>query len=281
MDGEDVVNSSDQEFDRPNPLANVGSRAIQEMLDTAFDDRMSSKRFSKELQRTEAAPGTQVIRDRWEAYFLAFYENTLCKEQVQSLLIVCLVPACLELTKWDLSVNTKVPTGEDIERFLPVITKRIRGYGKDGAPAFSVIKEGLRHVITCLQFRFKDFILNKSERLRLTSCVNKLHDEGKITQISTRDRHWVTAQIVTRLVSGMFAQALTGGTLSWDVTISRALSILLQSALACRAGEVGFSQGYDHLFAMRYEHIEVKVVFINGQWQFIALVDVLFTKTSK
>lgn len=78
---DDPINSSDQEFEaRPNPFTNVGSRVIEDLLDNTFEDRMESKKFSKQLNRNDGAPGTRRLRNRWEVYFLSFYSQTLQKK---------------------------------------------------------------------------------------------------------------------------------------------------------------------------------------------------------
>jgi len=175
-----------------------------------------------------------------------------------------------------------MPTSQDIERFLPVIVKYIRGYGENGVPGYAYIRGGLKHLIVCLQFRFAKFSLIKHERLRIASVVNELLDSGKITKNSTHEKHWITAQLIDKLTRSVFEQALTKGTLSWDVVISKCLSLVLQSAIAGRAGEVMRSQDYEEVICLRYEHVNMKVVSLAAEnWRLEALINVNYEKGVK
>jgi hypothetical protein len=71
-------NSSDLEFEeRPDPYADAGMRSIQEMMDHAFEDRISSKKFSKTLPQAEGSPKTEYITRLWMNRFMSFRLLTL------------------------------------------------------------------------------------------------------------------------------------------------------------------------------------------------------------
>jgi hypothetical protein len=44
--------------------------------------------------------------------------------------------------------------------------------------------------------------------------------------------------LVRKLSAGLFKNALTNGTINWDVTIAKSFSIVLTAALACRTGDI-------------------------------------------
>jgi hypothetical protein len=83
-----------------------------------------------------------------------------------------------------------------------------------------------------------DFTLSRNESERITSTVLSLLKEGKLTKEPCWERCWVGAFMVRRLVTALFKDALFNGTINWDVTISKALAIVMVAALTARAGDV-------------------------------------------
>ena len=80
-------NSDDLVFS-PNPSskkkrAGAGEKSIQEMLITAVDDRIASKREVKQLEFGRGAPGTQSAQSLWVRRFESFREHTLQQDPTQ------------------------------------------------------------------------------------------------------------------------------------------------------------------------------------------------------
>lgn len=76
---EDEINSSDVEFEAPpaNRFASAGKESIKAIIANATEDRLKSKKFSKQLQFTRGRPGTQYRNMLWYNRFEAFREHTL------------------------------------------------------------------------------------------------------------------------------------------------------------------------------------------------------------
>jgi hypothetical protein len=61
------LNSSDIEFgDAPaNPFRNAGKASIKAIIENASQDRIASKKFSKQLTFVKGRPGTQYRSHLW------------------------------------------------------------------------------------------------------------------------------------------------------------------------------------------------------------------------
>lgn len=60
--------------------------------------------------------------------------------------------------------------------------------------------------------------------------------------------------IVTRYIS----YAIGEGVRNWDVAWSKVASVILQSALASRCGDILLAEGYDAKYCLTWEHIDVR-----------------------
>ncbi|KAJ9636756.1 hypothetical protein H2199_007750 [Coniosporium tulheliwenetii] len=200
MEDDADFNSSDLEAEPPaNPHADLGGRAIMSMLNNAFEERKNSKFTVKNMTLTMGAPGTRHERDRWGNMFYAFFKDVLKKDKA-----------------------SQVPTGEDLVRFVARIPSHLGSTRDSGVPSCLYVQHGLKHVIMVLAFDHAAFTLDKRDRLRLSTTIDGLVKDGAITKDPTRAKQWVTAKLLTRLVSAHFQQAVTEGTRSWDAVISRA-----------------------------------------------------------
>jgi hypothetical protein len=162
-----------------------------------------------------------------------------------------------------------VPKGSDIERFLYTIVKHLHDQTSridptNQAPAFSMVSSGLRRLIGSLKFDFADFNLTVHERLRITNVMEDLYKQGKLTKDPKREVQWLGAFLTRKLATAFLEDALNNGTLSWDVTMSKALSIIWTSALMCRSGDVARNRDYHGLECLIFEHIHLKLGTIEG-----------------
>jgi hypothetical protein len=77
---DEELNSSDIEFDeptRPNPFAVAGKASLDAIIASATEDRVASKKFSKQLTFTKGRPGTQYRNSLWFRRFETFRQHTL------------------------------------------------------------------------------------------------------------------------------------------------------------------------------------------------------------
>ena len=89
-----------------------------------------------------------------------------------------------------------------------------------------------------LKFECAKFHLTSHDTLRLTNVSEQLHQEKKLTKNPKRESQWLGAFVAAKLSTALFQDALVAGTINWDIVISKALSIILTSALMARSGDV-------------------------------------------
>jgi hypothetical protein len=83
-DGDDF-NSSDLEFEAPLAQGDhYGRKSIQDMLESAFEDRIESKKASKLLTDDVGAPISRAQKSLVFNRFKAFYTTTLKKRYVST-----------------------------------------------------------------------------------------------------------------------------------------------------------------------------------------------------
>ncbi|EHL01117.1 hypothetical protein M7I_2806 [Glarea lozoyensis 74030] len=137
--------------------------------------------------------------------------------------------------------------GVNLARFTDIIVNHISGREIDSpAPLQRTLKAGIRVLISSLTFDYPKFALTRNERARLDAVFDTLADEGKLVRGRARkELHWVGTYLVEKMVRAWFQNAIDNGYRSWDIVVHKALSVVLQSALACRAGEICRSKGYE------------------------------------
>jgi hypothetical protein len=63
--------------------------------------------------------------------------------------------------------------------------------------------------------------------------------------------------VVGQMTTALLREALVEGTRSWEVTIQRCLALCLMASLCCRAGEVSWSNLYDGMETLCWEHVTI------------------------
>jgi len=74
-----------------------------------------------------------------------------------------------------------------------------------------------------------------------------------------RKHFWVSTYLIKRIVTVLFNDALYNGTLDWDLTIKRIVSLIFVTALALWAGDITPNKFDDQeLPYLYYEDVELK-----------------------
>ena len=139
----------------------------------------------------------------------------------------------------------------------------------------------MRSVYKSLRFDYKDFHLDKHARARLVSLMKEHLKEGRVTRDPLREKQWVGALLVERLVMAYFQHTLDQGTFNWDTVLLRILSAVLQSTLSCRAGDIARSQRYNGDEYLRWEHVLLKLVQYEGKEIIQAQIVLRYAKGKK
>jgi hypothetical protein len=156
--------------------------------------------------------------------------------------------------------GTATPFGEQIERFLSSIVENVNPRSAHQVPSHKWLQQGLGHLVNSLVFYVKDFTLTKHERVRIATIVNQLFEEGKLTKDPAIERHHIGVFLVRKLATCLLSDALTNGTINWDVTLAKTLSIVLTAALASRTGDITTAPLDVHeLFFLCYKDITLKL----------------------
>ena len=97
-------------------------------------------------------------------------------------------------------------------------------------------------LISALQFKYpskpKQFEIAAGERMRSNAILVEHTEEGRLFKGRRREREYLVQSLLTQMCESWLRDALDNGTVSWDVTLARALSVVLQSALNFRMGDI-------------------------------------------
>jgi hypothetical protein len=225
-------NSSDVEFDPPprNPFHKAGKASVMKMLDHALEDRLASKKKVKQLTFVKGSRSTQYIHALWWNRFTGFRQNTLTKGYGQR--------PIGQTWPTDNCCSPEVsPQSEDLERFFNTIVSRVQPKTNQ-VPSYHWLKSAVAMTIQNCVFHHKDFTLSPHERLRIATLLDSLLQDGRLTMDPSWERNWAGVVVVRKLVSSLVNQAFEEGTMTWDITISKCLSIVLVAALGARTGDV-------------------------------------------
>ncbi|TPX13777.1 uncharacterized protein E0L32_005721 [Thyridium curvatum] len=254
----DDFQSSDLEIDdEPEHFASAGSRSIETMLNTAFEARCQSKIGSKKLKYTAKAPGTQYLSALWANRFQLFRESSLgCDRK-------------------------SVPTADQIIRYLYSIPIQIRGRGEGGAVSFGFVKAGLTYLTNWGIFTFENFRLTPHDTKRISSAMETLVQDGSFTRQPTREEKlWVTSDIAALMIKAVLRDAITNGTLNWDLTIQRVLAVLLLSSIGARSGDIARTNRYKGKQYLSWQDITIRVWPKDPQ-RLCATISLNYTKGNK
>jgi hypothetical protein len=72
-------------------------------------------------------------------------------------------------------------------------------------------------------------------------------------------KQWVSFMILLEMAKRWFTYALTNGTHSWDITLLKVTSVVLQSALSSRSGDITRSQLYEGLECLCWKDITLRL----------------------
>jgi hypothetical protein len=166
---------------------------------------------------------------------------------------------------------------------VDTVVKYIHGRAAESPiPLRKSIRKGILALFSALTFEHPKFNLSKHECSRIDALIDGLSDEGKLLRGRVREKfEWVGVSIVEKMTRSWLQAALDDGCLSWDIIIHKALTVVLQSALACRGGEIARSKGYTVEY-MRWSHLEMKLPPGKNTLDDVRLTGLLkFQKTKK
>ncbi|KAI1867821.1 uncharacterized protein JN550_006962 [Neoarthrinium moseri] len=255
--------SSDGELGKGDMSAHftrARQREREKLLATAAEDRLSSKKFQKQLTPGTGNQNTDYAMSKWAQRFQDVREVTL---------------------KLD---PKSTPSASELERFLTIIPGVIQGQGENGAISYGYLDMGLFYIKKWCEFQFPDFKVTAHDERRFTATLARLERDGVLTKERVQEAQWITSETVHLLSRSMLHDAIQNGTLSWDAIIMKTMSLILQAAVSGRAGDVRRSFRYDdpddddNLRCVCWEHIVMRMDFRDDQRIFTATVTLKHTK---
>ncbi|EMD61597.1 hypothetical protein COCSADRAFT_163032 [Bipolaris sorokiniana ND90Pr] len=217
--------------------SNVGKRSIESMFANATEDFISSEKATKSLKLTRRSRFGEYTIELWYRRLNAFRKHTLGIDDADS----------------------TTPTGEEIERFISIISRHLKPCG-GGVISFSTIRSGIDCLLKGCVFYHADFKVTAHEGSRIQSLVHTLVRNGTLTTDLKVEKQWIGSGLVAKLVDSTYKNALRNGTISWDLTLAKIQSIVLHAALGCRVGDVATSRYDDHdLPFLAYGDITMKL----------------------
>jgi hypothetical protein len=174
------------------------------------------------------------------------------------------------------------PSGDLVLRFLAQIMEPLKS-NVLGKPAYSKnsLKQGLYHLTKRLMFDYVDFKLTPHHVIRINSPFDSLVKEKRLTVRKWRQLQWIGFLALRFIITSYISDAILNGVASWDIQVSKWLSIIVQSSADCRAGEVVRTLGYKGREFLAWSDIEIKLVEGDQFENLQARVTLLWEKESK
>jgi len=152
-----------------------------------------------------------------------------------------------------------VPKSEDLERFFSTIVSRVVPL-TNRVPSYRWLQSGIGATIKDCVFYHKTFTLSAHERLRIATLLDALLQEGKLTRDPSWERNWAGVVVVRKLVCSLIDQAFAEGTMTWDITLAKCLSIVLVASLGARTGDVTVAPRDQHTLPyLVYKDVVIKM----------------------
>jgi len=293
-------NSSDMEMGAPpvrKQAAFHGQASIDEILKHAESDRLTSKVTVKQLQWGHGAPGTQRSQALWLNRFNAFRRHTL----KQSLTTPFTGDDLLRF--FDSIIGTlglALLTFERFHRYLESLLRVLyvrasltRSFyiGKikpvddyKHAPNHTVVTSAFQVLLSYGEFTWdegKGFKITRHDGLRLQTWIDDAVKANRLTKGHWRKKSWIGFVTLSRMVRTFLNHCHTHGCWSWDVVISKCLSVVLVAALGARSGDVTRTAQYRGSEYLQWRHIEM---YCHGEAKFENLtvtITLEFEKGSK
>lgn len=165
------------------------------------------------------------------------------------------------MCKSDSTSSTK-PTAEDLTRFVLEYPSRRVAEHTTNRTAFSWewMRSGIKQIFILIKKDFPDFVLDRKQSRALEAAMHSLDREGTLTKQPLHKEEWITCKLVLTMVTALVSDSVIHRTHDWSITISRALSIVLQTSLTARAGDMSLSRHTSSDYCLRYKHVVIRVV---------------------
>jgi hypothetical protein len=151
-----------------------------------------------------------------------------------------------------------------VYRFIDIASRTIiqSGIQQKERPSLSTIQVGLRY-LTDMLVECHGFVISAQDIKRIGSLLNKLVKENVLFKGRWRKANRVGFKTLLYMVDNHMETGLTDGVHSWDIYISKQLSVVLVAAFGSRCGEVVRSRLYKGMQCLCFK--DLRLEFCNGE----------------
>jgi hypothetical protein len=147
-------------------------------------------------------------------------------------------------------------------------------------PSLSTLQTGLRYVLGML-VEIHGFTATKQDSKRMESLFNKLVKDKVLFKGKWRKPNRVGFQTILYMVDVWMSSGLKDGVLSWDIHISKQLSIVLIGSFGSRCGDVVRSRMYAGMQCLCYRDLALSFFGGDDTQDLILNVTLRFVKGYK
>ena len=101
--------------------------------------------------------------------------------------------------------------------------------------------------------------MRPTDQRRVDELLAKFVDDGMLFKRRWRKHEWVGHTLITLMGNSWLQETLAEGCQSWDVRISKLLSVVMMGALDCRVGDLTRSGHYKGEEYIQWRHIEITI----------------------
>ena len=116
-------------------------------------------------------------------------------------------------------------------------------------------------IVQLLRFRHEHILklYTPHHVTRIEIHLQQLVSQGKLVRGTWYKKQWISFMTLFKIASSWLAHALMNGTYSWDITLTKLASVVTQSALSSRAGDITRSQLYEGLECLCWKDITLQL----------------------
>lgn len=132
-----------------------------------------------------------------------------------------------------------------------------------GKPAISlsVVRSLLARLIKLLTFRHEHLLkaYTPHHLARIEVRLQQLVTQGKLVRCTWYKKQWISFMTLLRMSRSWFQRAMSEGTYSWDIILTKVTSVVMQSAMSSRSGDITRTQLYEALECLCWKDITLKL----------------------
>lgn len=109
--------------------------------------------------------------------------------------------------------------------------------------------------------KYKNFatLFTAHDAARIAATFTDLERSGLLTTQPVRELQWIGILSVRQMVESIMHDTVDNGVMSWDLVVSKCLTLVMMTSFGARARNLALSAGHDSDQYCQWQHIRVKV----------------------